>query len=450
MNVVVLWLILVRGALGARVVFFIGDESEKLPVFLGLPGASPGVYEDICRSGNCSFEVLVAPADAQECIRVAGDADVVIAPAHLITVNRHLNNTEEELGRFFPPRRPGFAKRPLRAVYWREATWGSQLSPEIQEKWVDLHMGIQVSSHLVNPSFFPSDEEILETPRYSAVVQRNSTARTLLRPFRERADRALLVTSHCNVRPRQSYVDELTKYFRVDQYGACAENDPSYNTSENFAGPLPPKGDRSRRWNAQLDMASKYKFYISFENSVQKGYVTEKLLTTPLLAGVVPIYLGAPDVRYLPSIDGTGIPWYIDAFDYDTPEALAAYLRRLSKDENLWWNYLSYWDRAPKNPKTGLPTFFPDAPRNIQEARMPISDKTLALRTDKHDFYFPSRTFALCQLCDLEGLDERIDSMPLKATSPLWHAEKGLLHCLFKEGCYCKYRCVDSGPADAF
>jgi len=266
-------LLLLQGALGARVVFFTGDEAEKLPVYLGLPGASvPRNYDDICARGNCTFSVLPAPKNEEDCVRVAGDADVVIVPAHLIT--------GQEYSRFFPPRRS--ARRPLRVVYWREGSWGGQLSADMQEKWVDLQMGIQFSSHVINPSFFPSDEDIISAPRYDAggddafARQKNgSIARRLLRPFSERADRALLVTSHCNARPRQTYVDELSKYFRVDQYGACAENDPSYNTSQNWAGPLPAKSDHNSRSTAQLDMASKYKFYISFENSVQKGYVTE-------------------------------------------------------------------------------------------------------------------------------------------------------------------------------
>ena len=454
----VLLVLLLRGALGARVVFFTGEASEQLPLFLGLPSSDvPRSYGDICSFGNCSFDVLPVPESAGECLRVAGDADVVIVPAHLLQVHASSRYDDSvDLSRYFPPRRASELFRPLRVAYWREGTWGPQLSEVVQRKWIDLQMGIQFSSQVINPSFFPSDEEIFHMhSKIYELAQKNLTtdflARTLLRPFRERADRALLVTSHCNVRPRQSYVDELTKYFRVDQYGACAEKDPSYNTSENWAGPsLMAKSDHGGRWNAQIDLASKYKFYISFENSIQRGYVTEKLLTTPLLAGVVPIYLGAPDVKKLPSIDGTTAPWFVDAFDFDSPKDLANFLDRLAKDEDKWWNYLGYWDRAPRHESTGLPAFFPNAPANVAEARRSPADKAKFLRTDKHDFYFPSRTFALCQLCDLDGLDTRIRTMPLIPNLPLWHADLGLNKCLFQQDCFCKYNCVDSGPARAF
>ena len=44
---------------------------------------------------------------------------------------------------------------------------------------------------------------------------------------------------------------------------------------------------------------SNYMFYLAFENSIETGYVTEKLFDG-LIAGTVPIYLGsAPDAKKL-------------------------------------------------------------------------------------------------------------------------------------------------------
>lgn len=45
-----------------------------------------------------------------------------------------------------------------------------------------------------------------------------------------------------------------------------------------------------------IEMYKPYKFVISVENTFKDGYITEKILL-PLLAGCVPIYAGAPDVK---------------------------------------------------------------------------------------------------------------------------------------------------------
>ena len=54
---------------------------------------------------------------------------------------------------------------------------------------------------------------------------------------------------------------------------------------------------------------SQYKFFLSFENTVSDGYVSEKVFI-PLRLGVVPVYLGTPDIASLPSISEHGDPWY--------------------------------------------------------------------------------------------------------------------------------------------
>jgi len=52
-------------------------------------------------------------------------------------------------------------------------------------------------------------------------------------------------------------------------------------------------------WDAAVQTYKRYKFVITFENRQLKGYLTEKIMNA-LLAGVIPIYFGAPDVaKYL-------------------------------------------------------------------------------------------------------------------------------------------------------
>lgn len=50
----------------------------------------------------------------------------------------------------------------------------------------------------------------------------------------------------------------------------------------------------------KLDKLREYKFTLSFENTFFPGYVTEKMFD-PMIAGSIPIYLGAPDItEYVP------------------------------------------------------------------------------------------------------------------------------------------------------
>ena len=72
--------------------------------------------------------------------------------------------------------------------------------------------------------------------------------------------------SNCNAgNKRNNYVDELEKYINVDVYGLCG---------------IPcPKNDNNGEKNCLNQLDTDYKFYLAFENSNCKDYVTEKVYT---------------------------------------------------------------------------------------------------------------------------------------------------------------------------
>lgn len=78
-----------------------------------------------------------------------------------------------------------------------------------------------------------------------------------------------------------------------------------------WRGPLP--------YEQKLDKLATYKFYLCFENTVFPGYLTEKLFDC-FFAGVIPIYLGDPDVEdRIPSsafIDARRFASYADLDDH--------------------------------------------------------------------------------------------------------------------------------------
>ena len=79
--------------------------------------------------------------------------------------------------------------------------------------------------------------------------------------------------------------------------------------------------------STKLDVISRHKFTLAFENAIESDYVTEKFFD-PLAAGSVPVYLGAPNVAdYAP-----GAGSFIDVSDFAGPAALGAHLRALDAD----------------------------------------------------------------------------------------------------------------------
>lgn len=83
-------------------------------------------------------------------------------------------------------------------------------------------------------------------------------------------------------------------------------------------------GGFSHECEDKLATIRQYKFSLCFENGSYPGYVTEKIIDC-LVAGVIPVYMGAPDIeRYVPS------ELYIDARNFSTFEQMEVELRRLS------------------------------------------------------------------------------------------------------------------------
>ena len=84
---------------------------------------------------------------------------------------------------------------------------------------------------------------------------------------------------------RQEFCRELMKYKKVDCPGRVLNN-----MQITFAN----RSDANWR-TSKIEFMKKYKFTICFENAVQEGMVSEKILDA-FLARSIPIYWGAPDV----------------------------------------------------------------------------------------------------------------------------------------------------------
>jgi hypothetical protein len=97
---------------------------------------------------------------------------------------------------------------------------------------------------------------------------------------------------------------------------------------------LPPKWQKHlapviHRLNPQpcedkIETMSNYKFAVCFENVAYPGYVTEKIIDC-LVAGVIPLYLGAPDITDFVPQDA-----FINVKNFDDFQHLDEYLQNLS------------------------------------------------------------------------------------------------------------------------
>jgi hypothetical protein len=137
------------------------------------------------------------------------------------------------------------------------------------------------------------------------------------------------ISSSANRSGRREYVRELAGLLPMDSYGRFLRNRT-----------LTP--DQGRR--TKLQTISRYKFTLAFENAVGEDYVTEKFYD-PLLAGSVPVYLGAPNIEDF----APGDRCFVNAADFPHPGALAEYLSELGNNQEAYRAFFA-WKEQPYRP----------------------------------------------------------------------------------------------------
>ncbi|GFS96292.1 alpha-(1,3)-fucosyltransferase C [Nephila pilipes] len=119
---------------------------------------------------------------------------------------------------------------------------------------------------------------------------------------------------------REEYVLELKKTVPVDIYGSCG----IYNCLPKMS-------------NECYDTLSKvYRFYLSFENSICKDYVTEKFFRI-LSTDMVPVVFGGANYSNIAPPNS-----YIDALAFKTPRDLGRFLLQVAKDEKKYKSYFAW------------------------------------------------------------------------------------------------------------
>ena len=150
----------------------------------------------------------------------------------------------------------------------------------------------------------------------------------LLRPvpkWHERHSAVVFVANNCNTRShRAEFVTLLQKYVQVDSVSGCLHN-------KDWPQDI-PKSDK-------IGLLERYKVYIAAENSIDNDYVSEKVYRG-LVAGAVPIYLGAPNVEeYIPSNSTIIVP---KNFTKNDISILATVVKKIFNDEAEYERWISF------------------------------------------------------------------------------------------------------------
>lgn len=112
-----------------------------------------------------------------------------------------------------------------------------------------------------------------------------------------------------------SYYRELIKHIKVEVFDSSSTNGENYFLT-----------------------VSSCKFYLSFENSIHRDYITETF-NGPLAVGTVPIVLGPPRWNYEDFAPGSS---FIHVNDFPDALALAQFLLGLDKDNEAYIRYFSW------------------------------------------------------------------------------------------------------------
>ncbi len=254
---------------------------------------------------NAVFPRMVSPMDADgagACAftddrRRLGEADAVIV--HIPT-----------LGAVdLPPKQQG-----QRWVAWSmesDVNYPALADPVFMRRF-DVTMTYRRDSTVWCPYFGPgTDTALLTAPRRKT----------------ERSPAVYFQSSRFDRCGRIAYAAALMRYVKVDSYGSVLHNRDL------------PTPDRGR--DTMLDITARYKFALVFENSVAVDYVTDKLFDA-LIAGSVPVYLGAPNVADLLPAERC----LIDVRDFSGPNELAAYLNWLDTRDDAYQEYLAWKARG--------------------------------------------------------------------------------------------------------
>lgn len=233
--------------------------------------------------------------------------------------------------------------------------------------------------HLSTIEALTSEEEFIPTQEKILLKEKENLAPVVY------------VQSDCDTpAERDHFVRELSKYIKVDSYGACLHNRdlPSHlhDPAENYD---------HLEFRAII---AKYRFALAIENAACDDYMTEKLWR-PLSVGTVPIYWGS-------SLVGDWIPnpgSIINIREFKSPQQLAQYLHKLLLNDTLYDSHLQHKNehlitnmnliQSMRDRKWGINNDF-ERGNFIEHFECYVCDQLISRNSFQEDVPIPRRTQA--------------------------------------------------------
>lgn len=149
----------------------------------------------------------------------------------------------------------------------------------------------------------------------------------------ERPKKVAWIVSRCDSPSRrEDYVKELQKYIPVDIFGGCG----NIRCNTSFHSQQQQRNDNNDNCTATVERD--YKFYLAFENSFCKDYITEKFFGR-MQGNSLVVVLGGGNYTHIAPPHS-----HLNALDYESPKALAQKLHQLDQNKSLYLSYFWWKD----------------------------------------------------------------------------------------------------------
>lgn len=129
---------------------------------------------------------------------------------------------------------------------------------------------------------------------------------------------------------RTSLIAELARHMPLYNFGTCVLGEAVHMAPPPELAHISPAELRADKHAT----VSRFRFFISFENSINASYYTEKLFGA-LIVDTVTVYLGPPDVHEVMPAGA-----FVRADEFASPRALAEFLGRMS---DATWRSMFAW-----------------------------------------------------------------------------------------------------------
>ncbi|KAL3862636.1 hypothetical protein ACJMK2_008590 [Sinanodonta woodiana] len=159
---------------------------------------------------------------------------------------------------------------------------------------------------------------------YELQPERKGKANTTVNYYRHKSKMAAVRISNCvDYARRYRVVKELQKYLNIDTYGTCFNNKCGSRTDNPYD-------------EGCNDKMAEYRFYLAFENSFCRDYVTEKYW-------LAISHQQIPIVNWKHVDPATVLPHsYINVYDFPNLREAAKYIKEVNENETLYNSYFKW------------------------------------------------------------------------------------------------------------